>query len=266
MALSRIEQMKALPQKRKVRIGDHMIAYSITGFGAPAIVLINGAGGATEGWYRLYPAIEQLGTVIAYNRPGIGGSSQPLVPQTAEAVAGTLRSLLAEVGATLPYVLVGHSFGGLHANLFARRFPDEVAGVVLLEATAPEDIAALRPYRGAVARAFTTLFDHLWPRNPNHEIIHEDTTVAQVAAAPAFPSIPLRVISGGKTPPSWLFPTSAKALRDQHQEQLARLSPLGKRLIAAQSGHFPQMSEPELVLAAIAEVCGAPRDQIAPPG
>lgn len=257
MALSRIEQMEAMPSKRQMRIGGGTIAYSVAGSGAPTIVLINGSGGPVEAWYRLYPAIARLGTVIAYDRPGVGGSSPPLVPQTGEAAVETLRGLLAELGAPPPYLLVGHSFGGLHANLFARRYPREVGGMVLLDATAPEDIAALKPHRGMAARAIPAIFNRLWRLDPNHEIVHEDMTVAQLAAAPAFPAIPLNVISGGKAPPSWLFSAAARALRDQHQERLTRLSPLGTRIIAPKSGHFPQMSEPELVLDAIADLCGA---------
>ncbi len=68
-----------------------------------------------------------IGTVIAVDRLGVGKSDRPTEPQTGEVIVATLRSLLAQAGVPPPYVLVGHSLGGLHVELFARRHPDEVA-------------------------------------------------------------------------------------------------------------------------------------------
>ncbi len=257
--MSRIAQMKAQPPARIASVGNDTLSYSIVGSGSPAIVLINGAGVGMLGWYRLYPAVAELGTVIAYDRPGVGGSSRPHEPQTGNAVVTSLHRLLAEIGIRPPYVLVGHSFGGLYANLFARLHSQDVSGVLFLEATASEDIGVIQRHQGTVAKALGAIMDSLVRRNLNEEVQHENVTVAQIAAAPAFPAIPVRVISGGKQPPSWLFSAAARKLRDEHQMRLAQLSPLGKRIIAARSGHFPQMSEPEVVLRALAELCEAVR-------
>jgi pimeloyl-ACP methyl ester carboxylesterase len=257
--MSRIAQLKAAPPARTASIGSDTLAYSVVGSGSPAIVLINGAGVGMLAWRRLYPAVAELGTVIAYDRPGVGGSSRSHEPQTGEAVVTSLHALLAETGVRPPYVLVGHSFGGLYANLFARLHPQDVGSVLFLEATAPEDIGAIQRHQGAAAKALGAIMSSLVRRDPNEEVQHENLTVAQIAAAPPFPALPVRVISGGKQPPSWLFSPAARKLRDEHQMRLAQLSPLGKRTIAARSGHFPQMSEPELVLRALAELCEAVR-------
>lgn len=257
MAFSHVAQMKALPPKRQINIGGETLAYSVAGSGSPVVVLINGAGVGMEGWYRLHPAIAEAGTVIAYDRPGTGGSSRPCAPQTGETAVATLRALLADIGARPPYVLVGHSFGGLYANLFARLYPREVAAVLFLEATAPEDVAAMKQHLSTTGIVLNTVLSPFTRRDPNDEIEHENLTVAQIAAAPPFPAIPVRVISGGKRLPSWLLPPAAQNLRDEHQTRLAQLSPSGKRIIAARSGHFPQMTEPELVLGVIAELRAA---------
>lgn len=248
-------QLKNLPNKLYVNIEGQKLAYTVVGAGKPAIVLINGSGGPLEAWYKLYPEIKSLGTVVAYDRPGIGGSSRPLVPQTGEEVVRTLNLLLKEIGIEGPYLLVGHSFGGLHANLFARLYPDQVAGVVFLEATAPEDVGMMKIHQGRVQRAINSLLSLFSRPDPNHEISNEMHTVTQLSTAPAFPDVPLVVISGGKTPPTMLASAQAMVLRATNQEKLARLSPRGHRIVATRSGHFPQMSEPDIVLNAIASVC-----------
>ncbi len=76
--------MKAIPPKQKFISGRATLEYVTSGKGSPTIVLINGSGGPIEGWYKVYAPLEALGTVVAYNRPGMGGSSKPSEPQTGD--------------------------------------------------------------------------------------------------------------------------------------------------------------------------------------
>ncbi len=246
--------MKHLPKKREAVVDGQKLAYTIAGQGAPAIVLINGAGGPIEGWYKLYPEIETLSTVVAYDRPGIGGSPRANEPQTGKAVVHTLRLLLQQAGIQPPYVLVAHSFGGLHANLFARLHPDEVAGVVFLEATSPDDVGMMKEYQSAAQRVLNGALNIFSRPDSNDEVSNERRTVEQIKAAPPFPHVPVCVLSGGKKPPGWMSDPKALEMRNTHQEQLARSSSRGSRRVAQGSGHFPQMSEPAFVLDAIRKV------------
>lgn len=248
--------MKHLPSKQQLTIADQGLCYTLTGEGAgPVIVLINGSGGPLEAWYKLYPRIAQLGSrVLAYDRPGVGGSAKPTVPQTAAAAVALLRGLLGALGLPGPYLLLGHSFGGLHANLFARLHPEEVSGVVLLEATAPSDIGSMRQFQSAAQRTINQLLNLFSRPDPNDEVSHEQQTVAQIAAAPPFPAVPLRVITGSKTMPGWMTSVAAMEQRRRNQQGLLALSPQGAQLLAERSGHFPQMSEPALVIEAVAQV------------
>ncbi|MFN3428870.1 MAG: alpha/beta fold hydrolase [Candidatus Sericytochromatia bacterium] len=227
------------------------LEYARAGEGAPAVVLINGAGGPIEGWSRVYHPIARETTVFAYNRFGMSQSDAPSVPQDGRAVVEALRELLAAVGVEPPYVLVGHSIGGLYANLFARCHPDETAGVVLLDASHPSDLD-LDAHQSGFVRAVNGWLGRLKRPSPSadlDEIHHVRATAAQIAEAPAFPDVPLIVVSGGKKP--WMMPEPLYQLRATHQHDLARLSPLGERRVASRSGHFPQLSEPDLVLEAI---------------
>ena len=243
--------MKHLPKSHATLIDKQVFRFSRSGQGSPSIVLLAGAGGPLDSWHKLYPDIEQLGTVFAYDRPGVGGSAKPREPQYGETVVAQLRQLLLAADVKPPFVLVGHSFGGLHANLFAREFADEVAGVLFLEATAPEDVTGMKRYQSRLQRAFVGFLDRLSPRDANDEIRNEAETVKDILDAPAFPPVPVTVVSGGKRLPHWLMPEEAVRERERHQAGLAALSPLGERVVAAGSGHFPQMSEPQVVIEAL---------------
>ncbi|MFC0253564.1 alpha/beta fold hydrolase [Massilia consociata] len=238
-----------------------MLRFSMSGQGSPTIVMFSGAGGPLEGWFKLFPEIEALGTVVTYDRPRIGGSARAREPQLGTTVVLQLRALLREIGARPPFLLVGHSFGGLHANLFARVYSDETCGVLFIEATAPDDVLNMKQYRSTLQRVVAGLLDRFSPPDPNDEISNELETVAEIGEAPDFPPIPVTVISGGKRLPRWMASREALLERERNQEALARLSPLGERIIARGSAHFPQVSEPHVVLEALSKLVARTRSQ-----
>lgn len=243
-----------LPARRKLQTRSGALEYVVSGSGRPAIVLLNGAGVTLEGWRALYPAIEQAGTVFAWNRFGVKGSDSPRLAQTGAVVVASLRELLAYAGLEPPYVLVGHSLGGLYANLFARVYPNEVAAVLFLEATHPRDQEVLQQHKSQLAGALSKVFSlpqRLFRANVHAEIEWVAETVDEIAGAGPFPDIPLTVITGGANPPKWLMSPAALQARREHQRDLARLSPQGEQVIAPGSGHFPQLTEPGLVLDAL---------------
>ncbi len=246
--------MKHLPSSKRVAVSGQVLRFSLSGKGRPTIVMINGSGGPLEGWHKLYPDIEALGTVMAYDRAGVGASGRAREPQLGTTVVLQLRALLREIDARPPFLLVAHSFGGLHANLFARVYPEETCGVLFLEATAPDDVLNMKGHRSGLQRAAAALLDRFSPQDPFDEVSNEGETVAEIAEAPAFPPIPVTVISGGRRLPRWMVSGAAQRERARNQETLARLSPLGERVIAKGSAHFPQMSEPQLVLDELAKL------------
>jgi pimeloyl-ACP methyl ester carboxylesterase len=94
----------------------------------------------------------------------------------------------------------------------------------------------------------------LFQRNVHAELQCVDETVRELAAAGPFPKVPLRVVTGGLTPRAWMLSPAVIGARRAHQQELARLSPMGEQVIAQQSGHFPQLTEPALVLRVLAEL------------
>jgi pimeloyl-ACP methyl ester carboxylesterase len=103
------------------------------GSGSPTIVFEQGGEGMIFNWAGVLPAVAALVRVCAYDRGGFGWSDPPRYPVTALSVTDDLHTLLPRAGVRGPIILVGHSVGGFYATMYADRFPDEVAGLVLVD-------------------------------------------------------------------------------------------------------------------------------------
>jgi pimeloyl-ACP methyl ester carboxylesterase len=248
-----------LPPIQALQTRSGRISYILSGdaHGKARIVLFSGAGMSLQGWEPLYPRIERMGRVLGWNRFGLQGSDAPRGRQTGAVVLGSLRELLGYVGMSPPYVLVAHSLGGLFANLFARLYPQEVAGVLLVEAMHPDERANVQKHERQIERTLAKLLvlPQVFLRSNLHtELACVDETVREIESAGPFPEVPLRVITGGLTPRGWRFSPAAIGAQRAHQQELARLSPSGEQVIAHKSGHFPQLTEPRLVLRVLEEL------------
>lgn len=113
-----------------------------TGTG-PSVVFLPGAGGMGLGYYNVQQLAGEFATSVLYDRAGTGWSDPMALPRSAQAVVEELRTVLRAAAVPAPYVLVGHSLGGIYARRFAQLFPGEVAGLVMVD-PAHEDYAACR--------------------------------------------------------------------------------------------------------------------------
>jgi pimeloyl-ACP methyl ester carboxylesterase len=129
-------------------VGGYRLHLTCTGTGSPTVVLTSGLGAFSANWARIAPAVAGTTRVCAYDRAGQGWSDDAPRPQDGLAAAADLHTLLDRAGESGPYVLVGHSIGGDHAMTYAARYPEQVAGMVLLDATNP-----YRATDGAAAHA-----------------------------------------------------------------------------------------------------------------
>ena len=246
-------RLPTLPAARLAEVGGATIEYIASGTSRPTIVLVYGAGGSLDEWSRVFGPLLRFGMVVAYNRPGTGRSSRPTEPQTGALIVGTLRDLLTAIEAPPPYILVGHSLGGLYVQLFARRLPEDVCGVVLVEATHPDD----RAIAGLQARWIRALDAVLGIGNPLRrgrgfdETRWVDRTCRQIEQAPPFPDLPLAVVTAARPPPSRRMPVEAADVRWTNQEALLALAPDNRHFHAAGSSHYPQLSEPSVIVDAV---------------
>ena len=124
-----------------IDVGGHRLHLNCTGSGSPTVVLEPGAGEMSSNLGWIAPAVARNTRVCVYDRAGRGWSEPADTPQDGAQIATDLHTLLQRGNVPGPYVLAGHSFGGLYVLTFAARYPDEVAGMVLVDSTAPASAA-----------------------------------------------------------------------------------------------------------------------------
>jgi pimeloyl-ACP methyl ester carboxylesterase len=124
---------------QSIDVGGHSLRLHCTGRGSPTVVLQPGGGGMSSDMGWIAPRVAADTRVCVYDRPGRGGSEAVSIPEDASQIASDLHTLLRRGDVPGPYVLAGHSFGGLYVLTYAARYPDEVAGMVLVDTTAPRE-------------------------------------------------------------------------------------------------------------------------------
>lgn len=126
-----------------VDIGGYKLHINFTGTGSPTVILDAGLGGTSLDWSKVQPALTRFTRVCSYDRAGYGWSeSASGAPRTSQQIVTELHLLLTHAQIDGPYVLVGHSFGGLNMRMYAYRYPADVVGMVLLDATSEHQFAS----------------------------------------------------------------------------------------------------------------------------
>jgi pimeloyl-ACP methyl ester carboxylesterase len=221
---------------RLIDVGGHRLYIQCTGSGGPAVILQAGLGASSSSWANIAPAIAVTTTVCAYDRAGHGRSDEA-GPQDGIALATDLRTLLERAGVPGPYVLAAHSSGGPYIRVYAAHYPDQVAGMVLLDSQPDDAFTALPNYPGfyATFRTVATLSPSLARIGLLGPLLglsaHESTVAAARGGRDEFLSLPtvLRqsaaLSSIGERP---LMVVTAAAAADPGwvaaQERLPRLS------------------------------------------
>jgi pimeloyl-ACP methyl ester carboxylesterase len=129
------------PPGEMVDVGGHSLHINCVGQGTPTVVLEAGSGGFSAQWVRVQREVSGTTRVCSYDRAGMGWSEMGPEPRDAKQISSELHTLLKGANIEGPYVLVGHSFGGLYVRTYAARYPDEVAGVVLVDSSSPKQVS-----------------------------------------------------------------------------------------------------------------------------
>jgi pimeloyl-ACP methyl ester carboxylesterase len=141
------------PPGQMVSVGSFTLHIDCRGTGNPTVVLDAGLVDFSVHWGKVQPAIARFARVCSYDRAGLGWSEPGPTPRTSSVMIEELHRLLAAAKLAPPYVLVGHSFGGMNARLYAQRYPTEVAGVVLVDASHEDQWARVPRLRAALSEA-----------------------------------------------------------------------------------------------------------------
>jgi len=236
---------------RLVDVGGYRLRVDCYGQGDMTVVLEAGLCQTRATWGRVVGVIASFARVCAYDRAGLGESDRAPGPRTPRRVVDDLERVLVATGTKAPYVLVGHSFGGLAVRLYAARHPERVRGLILVDASHEEQYARLAELMEPQDRAAFLAHEG----GGNCEALDLLAAAKELREAGSLPAVPLVVLTAR---PRWAVAGCPDdAVRTELQAQLARLSPRARHVIAERSGHFIQLDRPDVVTAAVREVAGA---------
>jgi pimeloyl-ACP methyl ester carboxylesterase len=225
----------------------------IEGRGAPTIILASGLGDTLEVWGEIQPAIAaNCARTFSYNRAGYMGSPPASGPRDAKTVVAELRAELQRREIRPPYILVGHSLGGLYMQYFAREFAEEVTGLVLVDSTHWNQQLPTEPgASSAYGRRVVLLYMALITRR---ELADAARAGEQVHASRPPGDVPTIVLSStnslrGETPASRL---AAARL----QEEIVADFPAARHVRVGGSGHYIHRDRPQVVIDSVRELAG----------
>lgn len=278
---------------RLVDVGGYKMHIYCTGQGAPAVILDSGLGDGFTPWRKVQPEVARFTRVCSYDRAGLGYSDPSPGSRTSKDIAQELHRLLHNAGIPAPVVIVGHSMGGYDVRLYASLYRNEVAGVVLVDSSHPDQDrrfpAALKELEASVDHevaiekvlmpfGIPRLFASRDPAGCCHntaadraaqcnlhsvregqaELRSFSESADQAAATGSPGNIPLAVLSHDPEQPQPGIPADLGKKIDEAwekmQQELAQLSTKGTRTIAKNSGHYIQLDRPDVVVEAVQDV------------
>lgn len=245
------KKTSAQPVDTMVDVGGRQLHLVCDGSGGPTVILEAGLTGDNRTWDAILPEVASKTRVCAYDRANIEPSDSAPTPRTARDAVADLHALVAAGKLDPPYVLVGFSFGGLLSQLYASTFPDDVAGLVLIESNHPDEVqqfeAELTPVQIKKDRQ---------EARANPEGVDLYASFEQVQDAPELPDRPLVVITAGKPadwPPGWDAEIFNRLRAAQQKDLVDRVSD-GTQVIAEKSAHDVPASDPQTVVQGIEAV------------
>jgi len=282
---TKLDKQRFPPIGKMIDVDGYKLHMIDSGTGGPTVVMDAGLGGYCLDWSLVQPKIVKFTRVITYDRAGYGWSDESPRERTSENAMKELHAMLHNASVPAPYVLVGQSLGGVNVRLFAMMYPDEVAGIVLVDSSHELQIEKLPKinhpvyFKPAVAvmlsklgivRRFTSYFINTdnfakyssiqkmynsqklttkFVRTMTYEFSNFEQSLDQLKKTGGhLGDKPLTVLTAGKQA-NKVWPTL--------QADLVTKSTQGKQIIVKASGHMIHHDQPETVVDAIREMIDA---------
>jgi pimeloyl-ACP methyl ester carboxylesterase len=239
-------------QRAATEVGKY--SFIAAGQGGPTVVFEANLGNGKSVWAPVFSELGHTTRVFAYDRAGNGESVARSNDRSGAQIVEELHALLETTDTRPPYILVSHSLGMMYASLFARTYPREVAGMVLIDGLYRDYVLECFPYNPGTqhcpaSAVMLETFSKL-PSAGTKEYQGMAATAQQLRNAGPFPPVPLIVLSGTR------HTTDAES--DQGwlklQKELAALSPRGRHVICTRCGFAVQHDDPKLVINAVREI------------
>jgi len=272
------------PLGQMVDVGGYRLHINCTGTGSPAVVIDAGLGDWSLGWSSVQGEVAKTTQVCTYDRAGVGYSETGPLPRNAKQFATELHTLLKQANIPEPYLMVGHSLGGLPVRVFVHAYPMEVTGVVLIESMSPGQMTqpptTVKPQTPSQSRGVSLpfLFGRIGlARLLARQIVDQNQPPGVQSAYTAF-SVTSRAVQAWADEGAGLSESLAQAdavktfgdlplivltsaLNQQTgwqtmQGELLRLSSNSRQIIADKSGHNIETDQPEAAVAAILKMVG----------
>jgi pimeloyl-ACP methyl ester carboxylesterase len=249
------------------------LALTRSGVGTPTVVLETGLGAESDEWEPVQREVAQFTQVCRYDRANRGQSDPAPKPRSAQDAVNDLHMLLVTAKVPAPYVLVGHSLGGIIVRLYAHQNPGEVAGLVLVDSAHEDQFALMSPHFPAPfpgepdsltqLRAFWTAG---WSDpNRNGEGVDFLATRTQAQTIGSLGDTPMLMLTGAdwikQAPPGSEDGARLQARWEGLQSEIMQLSSHAQQILVKSSGHFIQREQPEVIVAAIRQMVEQVRGQ-----
>ncbi|HEV7135463.1 MAG TPA: alpha/beta hydrolase [Steroidobacteraceae bacterium] len=241
---------------------DPQVRMRVEGSGPRTVIFESGLGDTLEVWRQVQPRVAAgCARTVSYDRAGYSGSDPAESTRDAANIVAELRAALARRGIRPPYVLVGHSLGGLYMQYFARNYPRDVAGLVLVDSSNWNQRLPLVPSAAAVdppgdppPPRGSRMVIVFMPWIMRREIMGSAAAGAEVHASPPAAGLPTVILSStrrlqGETP-------AGQAREVRLQNDLAREFPGAQHIRVPRSGHYIQRDRPDVVVAAVRKLAG----------
>lgn len=261
-AAGMVHAQAVAPATDRIAVGNYQVQMAMAGSGTYTVIFESGFGTGMGTWRKVAPEVAKVARTVTYSRAGHGASDPRPEPRTLLQSSEELDQLVAAARLRPPFILVGHSYGGLLARAFAVRHPDWIAGMVLVDPADERFNPGLRKLDAGRAAADDKQFAAIVPAKFQPELqqlqpVLDSGTFPLPGKLPDVPVVVLTSVQQAEKPEFFLETPQAVALkRSLHADFLRQFSD-GSQVTTDKSGHNIQMEQPALVIAAVEKVIGA---------